>query len=127
MLKLTYSDLGLSLVRLPDALEDVIARRSLLAVRTGQALHIEPSCASFLAPVYLTALPVLNRAITRTGAEDIAITSVDDECVEINLRGLWVSSRIEAHEGIFLLSLPRVIEILLEQIWQETEFELASL
>lgn len=121
MLKFTYTDLGLHLVRLPDALEAVISQRSLLAVRIGQAVHLEPSYAAFLVPAHWGKLTHLKAAIAQAGTADLAVTPVDQECVEINLRGLWLASSIEAQEGIFLVALPDEVEVLVEQAWTLAE------
>jgi len=150
MLKLTYTDLGLRLVRLPDLLEAVIIRHVLLAVRTGQAIHLEPSYAAFLVPLHWNQLADLKAAmadsrgsrgaasrcmsasaetesIAQIGADDVAVTPVDQEWVEINLRGLWLANSLEAQEGIFLAALPDEIEVLVEQAWMLAEVHLTPL
>jgi len=58
MLKLTYTDVGLHLERVPIPLEATVALRVILAMRTGSTLYAEPGRASFLLPADL---PELNR------------------------------------------------------------------
>lgn len=126
MLKLTYTDLGLHLIRLPDSQEAVISQRALLAVRTGQAVHLEPSYAAFLVPAHWGKLTHLEAAMAQAGTADLAITPVDQECVEINLWGLWLASNSEAQEGIFLTALTDEIEALVEQAWMLAEVHLTA-
>lgn len=121
MLKLTYTDMDLRLERLIDSLEEVVARRVILAVRTGQPLHIEPSCAAFLLPAALPGLTALEAAIEQEQLDGAAVLPADTESVEVNLRGTWLAPTSQAHEGIFLTVLGDRTEFLVHRLWEVTQ------
>lgn len=121
MLKLTYTDMDLRLERLVDSLEEVVTRRVILALRIGQPLHIEPSCAAFLLPVALPGLASLEAAIEQEQLDGVAVLPADAESVEVNLRGTWLASSSQAHEGIFLTVLGDRTEFLVHRLWEVTQ------
>lgn len=134
MLKLIYSELGLHLEHLPLTVEEVLACRVVLAVQTGQAIHLEPSCASFLLPAELAHLEELETAIANSDATNIALGKVDDSFVEVNLRGTWLSSALDAEEGIFVTAIgdelrgaDRTLEALVYQLWQVSQAQASYL
>jgi hypothetical protein len=65
MLKLTYTETGFRLERLAQSLEEWVQGRVILALRVGQSLLVEPSTASFLLPVDLPGLPLLEASVQR--------------------------------------------------------------
>jgi hypothetical protein len=121
MLKLTYTDMSLHLDRLADSLEEVVAQRVILALRTGQPFHVEPSCAAFLLPVALPGLASLEAAIEQEQLDGVAVLPADVESVEVNLRGTWLASTSQAHEGIFLTVLGDRTEFLVHRLWEVTQ------
>jgi len=125
MLKLIYSELGLHLEHLPLTVEEVLACRVVLAAQMGQAIHLEPSRASFLLPAGFSQLEELETAIANSDATNIAIGKVDDSFVEVNLRGTWLARTPNAEEGIFVTAVgdewrspARHLEPLVYQLWQ---------
>lgn len=121
MLKLTYTEMNLRLERLADSLEEVVTQRVVLAIRTGQPFHIEPSCAAFLLPVGLPGLTSLKAAIEQEQVDSVAVLPADTVSVEVNLRGTWLASTSQAHEGIFLSALSDRTEFLVHRLWQMTQ------
>ena len=121
MLKLTYTELDLHLERLADALEEVVAMRVMLALRTGQPLHLEPSCAAFLLPAALPGLAALEAAIDQEQLDGVAVLPADAGSMEVNLRGTWLASTCGAHEGIFLTVLSDRTEFLVYKLWELTQ------
>lgn len=121
MLKLTYTDMDLRLERLVDSLEEVVTRRVILALRAGQPLHIEPSCAAFLLPTALPGLAALEAAIEQEQLDGVAVLPADAESVEVNLRGTWLAPTSQAHEGIFLTVLSDRTEFLVHRLWEVTQ------
>ncbi|MBV9389086.1 MAG: hypothetical protein JOZ78_21930 [Chroococcidiopsidaceae cyanobacterium CP_BM_ER_R8_30] len=126
MLKLTYTEMGLHLEWLADSLEVVVEQRVILALRTGQPIHVEPSCASFLLPIDLPGLVDLQIAISQAQTDCIALTPVDSNDVEVNLRGTWLAAATSAHEGIFVTAMSEGfqptaghrLELLIHQLWE---------
>lgn len=121
MLKLTYTEIGLHLERLAGSLETVVTQRVIVALRIGQPLHLEPSCAAFLLPVNLPELSYLEAAIEQEQVDGAAVLPADKESVEVNLRGTWLAATSQAHEGIFLTALSDRTEFLVHRLWQVTQ------
>jgi hypothetical protein len=120
MLKLTYTDVGLYLERLNVSLETLVAQRVILAMRLGQTLHIEPGKAAFLLPMDTPGLERLEAMIRLERAQDVVIIAVDDECVEVSIKGNWIAQDVAAHEGTFLAILGDRTEMFVYKLWQMT-------
>lgn len=120
MLKLTYTDVGLYLERLTVSLETLVAQRVILAMRLGQTLHVEPGKAAFLLPMDTPGLERLEAMIRLERAQDVVIIAVDDECVEVSIKGNWIAQDVAAHEGTFLAILGDRTELFVYKLWQMT-------
>ena len=120
MLKVTYLESESYLEYLHSTLEDWIALRGVLALRTGQRLTVERMAASVLLPVSLIERSALVNLARRN--EQIDITQVDDDYVEVSLSGTWLSSNDQDNdqdaEGVFVATLSPSVEHLLVQLWQ---------
>lgn len=117
MLKFTYTETGIHLEYLNQPLEDLIALRFILAMRVGDRLIAEPGTASFLLPAKL---PLLEGLTTLSQFEDNLTTPylVDSEFVEVNLRGTWVSTKVDGAEGLFLTELGEYTERVMVEVWR---------
>lgn len=127
MLKLTYTENGLQLERVATTLEDLIAQRVVLAVRTGQRLHIEPGQASFLLRADAPGLVQFQRMVRMEHTFMASITPLDETFVEVTVRGSWVAEAIAAHEGIFITALSDMSEFLLMRLWEVTQSQMSFL
>lgn len=116
MLKVTYLESELYLEYLPDMVEDWLALRLILALRTGQRLLIERMSASVLLPIALLERSALSNLARRE--DQVDLVQVDDEAVEVNLAGTWVSSGEPEAEGVFVATLSPSVEHLLVRLWQ---------
>jgi hypothetical protein len=120
MLKVTYTETGLFMERFTQSVEEWIALRSVLALRTGQRLIMEACTASVLLPADLSELPLLLTAIRHETAGDLEFAVCDAEFIEICLRGLWLTAELE--EGVFVAVLgDRTTETLLYDLWQASQ------
>jgi hypothetical protein len=129
MLKLHCTDNELFMEHITgSALEIVVAQRVLLAIRSGQPLHIEPGQASFLLPATTTGLAELDHP-------GISIDPVDAEFVEVTVPGTWLAERTDAEEGVFMMALGEgpdagyghKTEALIYKLWQSTQPLLSAL
>jgi hypothetical protein len=126
MLKLHCTDNELFMEYITgSALEIVVAQRVMLAIRSGQPLHVEPGQASFLLPANTSGLAQLNHP-------GINIDPVDNEFVEVTVPGTWLAERTDAEEGVFMMALTdgrdaNLTEALLYQLWQSTQPLLSAL
>jgi hypothetical protein len=127
MLKLTYTQSGLQLERVGASLEVLVAQRVLLALRTGETLHVEPGYAAFLLPDGISGLGQLEFAIKQEPSLEISITSVNDGFVEVSLRGSWIATTVNAHEGVFIAALGDCTEFFLYKLWQKSQVQTAFL
>lgn len=125
MLKLNYTDYGLFLEQLTASLDAVATQRVMLAVHIGEPLHLEPSQASFLLPVELPGISQLKGVLGKNVADAIALTSVDDEFVEVSLKGTWIASSSNAESGTFITALAPESEMLIYDLWQVTQRQTA--
>lgn len=121
MLKLTYTENGLHLERAAAPLEVLIAQRVVLAMRTGQRLHIEPGTASFLLNADTPGLAQLRRSLQLEQSEVMAIAPVDDEFVELTVAGSWLAETVDAESGVFVTALSHVTELLVMKLWATTQ------
>jgi hypothetical protein len=120
MLKLTYTETGLRLERLIVPLETWVAQRVAMTLCAGQRLFLEPSQASFLLPARDVRLPHLAElsAIYKTA---IAIVPVDEDCVEVSLKGSWIAESSDAHEGLFITTFSDAVEGCIYRLWHSTQ------
>jgi hypothetical protein len=116
MLKVTYGEAGLHLECLTQPVEDWIALQTILAVRTAQRLVVEHCSASLLLRANLDGL----KALEGLGDEPLALTVCDAEFVEVSFRGVWISTG-ESEEGSFVVMMSHTAEVLLIQLWQESQ------
>ncbi|ESA32145.1 hypothetical protein N836_26430 [Leptolyngbya sp. Heron Island J] len=125
MLKLNYTNYGLFLEQVTASLDAVATQRVMLAVNVGETLHLEPSRASFLLPVELPGITQLEYLLRQNATDVIDLTSVDDEFVEISLKGTWIANSANAESGTFITALAPESEMLIYELWQVTQRQTA--
>ncbi len=122
MLKLTYTETSFYLECFAQSLEEWIAQRVILSLRIGQSLCIQPSTASFLLPVDLPGLKLLEAEVQRGDSREIvSLCSCDSEYVEVTLRGSWLSVGSENDVGVFVTTMGDRSEFFLYQLWLEAQ------
>ena len=135
MLKLTYSEVGLELERLPGSVEALVSQRAVLAARLGQKLYLETTQASFLLPRDVPGLAELEIEICRDRAQfcpdglepSVDLYPVDEVSYEVTLRGMWLAADVDAHEGMFVALVSDRVERLLYQLWSVSQAQLSFL
>jgi hypothetical protein len=120
MLKVMYGEAGLHLECLTQPTEDWIALQAVLAVRTARQLVVEHCSASLLLRANLDGLRVLERLIRNEEMGLIALSVCDAEFMEVSLRGVWISTD-DAEAGSFIVMMSHAAEVLLLQLWQESQ------
>lgn len=121
MLKITYTATGLHLEQVSQSLEEWVALRVTLSLRTGQRLVLERCTASLLLPSALIERCQLAHLSQQEVLGGIELALIDQEFTEVSLRGTWVSTELEATEGLFVATLPYRVEFLLFKLWQESQ------
>lgn len=117
MLKLTYTEDGLHMEHLRALVETVVTQRTLLALRLGKALCIQPGTASFLLPVGAVNLKQFKAAMQGEQARSIEICAVDAEFYEVSIRGVWLANGNDAHEGMFVAVMQDKTEFFVHKLW----------
>ncbi|MBD2083306.1 alr0857 family protein [Leptolyngbya sp. FACHB-17] len=126
MLKLIYTESGLHLERVTISLEALVSQRIVLALRTGQTLHIEPSRAAFLLSIAAPGFAELERLV-RLEQVPVSIVPVDDQFVEVSVEGSWIATTVEAHAGMFVTALSDRTEFFVYKLWQATQLQASPL
>ncbi len=121
MLKLTYAETGLELERLMASVETLVSQRTVLALRLGQPIFVQPGWASFLIPVDAVSLKAFKQAVKGESTKTIELCQVDDEYYEVSLRGTWIANSNQAHEGMFVAVMGERSESFVDQLWQMTQ------
>lgn len=127
MLKFTYTETGFNLERLAHSIEELVARRVIVAMRVGVGVVIEPTTASFLLPADLPDLHFLEAEARRDDSEAISLCVADSEYVEVTLRGTWIAADSECAEGVFVTDLCDRAEFYILKCWQEAQSEVSVL
>ncbi|MEL7070829.1 MAG: alr0857 family protein [Cyanobacteria bacterium J06581_3] len=125
MLKLNYNDYGLFLERVTASLDAIATQRVMLAVYAGKTLHLEPGRAAFLVPAKTTGVGQLETVLQSDATQAVTLTDVDDEFVEVSLKGTWIADNANAEAGTFITALTPVSEAIIYQLWQVTQRQAA--
>lgn len=125
MLKLTYTENDFYLERLTESLENWVAKRTLLCLRTANSIYIEPSTASFLLSVNLAYLSDVE-ALQAENGKTFALTVCDCEWIEVNLQGTWIADNEDSQEGIFVCVLSETAETCLYELWKQASIEASA-
>lgn len=116
MLKLTYSDADLLVERLDLTVEAVVTQRSVVALRVGQPLVVQPAYGAFVLPADLPGVAALEVA----GQGLIEIAPCDIDWLEITLRGIWLANNSASIEGILVAELGTDLEQRLVTLWNRS-------
>lgn len=127
MLKITYTEMGLHVEPLPESIEEWLTIRTLLSVRAGQQLVIEPCTASLLLRADLPNGRDLESVARAEPRGAIALSIGDADHIEVTLRGTWVSSHPNPAEGVFVTKLRDRAETLLVALWLQSQHQTSPL
>lgn len=127
MLKFNYAKQGTILESLTDSIEEVINRRVLLAIRTAQPIHVEPSFVSLIVPAETPELRALETELAQGNCDAVSVctmtadppraTDIMSREIEVIMHGVWLTHQTDAEEGLFLTSLTSEIEEQIEELW----------
>ena len=115
MLKVTFTDTGLSLECLRGSLESLLADRVGVHVRTQRAVTVEPSGASIPLPANLPGLQTLHRY------SEVSLSRCDRDWVEVSLQGVWLAEDHDQGEGVFFAELSSGLEQRLRPLWHHAK------
>jgi hypothetical protein len=125
MLKLTYSEFGLRLEQIDESFEQWIAQRSILALRMGNSICLQPGNASFLVSANaMTANVNLDRITNPHSA--ISFCCVDEDFYEVNIAGVWLFKNSNGTEATFATGLDPQAESFVQQLWKISQKEVPT-
>ncbi|NJL49144.1 MAG: hypothetical protein HC929_18855 [Leptolyngbyaceae cyanobacterium SM2_5_2] len=116
MLKITYSESDLLVEQVALTVEILVAQRSVVALRAGQPLVMQPGYGSFTLPADLPGVEVLTYTSHYRGM--LEVVPCDAHCLEVTLRGTWFSNSLTSEEGILVTELGHTLERQLVTLWQ---------
>ncbi|MEA5449192.1 hypothetical protein VB780_11475 [Leptolyngbya sp. CCNP1308] len=111
MLKLTYSDADLLIEHLELTVEAMVTQRSLVALRAGQPLVVQPGYGAFALPADLA---------TDLDSSGLEIAPCDHGWLEVTLRGTWLTDCASSAEGILVVELGFALERQIVALWQRS-------
>jgi hypothetical protein len=126
MLKLTYTETGVTLERTFESLEAALRRRVFLGLSMGQPLGLEPTSASLLINASLPALQALTTAIADSSSHALQLIQRGAAQVEMQLQGYWLAEQYGS-EGVFYTNLDPALESQLVSVWQTSQQDLSCL
>ena len=118
MLKITYLEEEIYLEYLQESVEAWKASRTLVSLRAGASIYMEPGIACLIFPANISHLSRLPELEAR---DNVEITICDEEYIEVSLEGTWVSMSADSEEGVFVCDLNHRNEDFLYQLWQESQ------
>lgn len=116
MLKIIYLDSELWLEPLSGTMEALVTQHSLLSLRLGQPLIMQPSRGSIPLPADLPGVELLLQQSRCLATIDI--TYCDSQWVEITFQGIWIADDINCDQGIFVTECDRDLEDQILSLWQ---------
>jgi hypothetical protein len=118
MLKLAYTETDLHIEKLTTSIEEWVVQRTLLAVRVGNKVTVEPMNAAFGISSSLDGWSDLEYLIGREASETVSLSVCDLDTIEITLEGYWLSYGSYSDEGLFVTHLPPAVESSIVDLWQ---------
>lgn len=125
MLKLIYTEDGLILESVNTSLDALISQRLKLALAATQPFYVEGSTATLLLHLEARDFIQLQAAIAGDQTQAIQASVLEGNCVEVTLKGTWLTNRPDAEAGIFLAVLSRKSEALVKSYWEISELQVA--
>lgn len=118
MLKFTYTNNNVHLEVLPETLSEWISARVMFCVYSSNPIFVTPETASLLISADINTFNYLDQALDQ---EIIEVVQVNDEDIEIILKGVWVTSNLDSDDGIFVTTMSYETEFFLSQIFLEEQ------
>ena len=121
VLKLNYNEYGLFLEQMTASMDAIATQRVMLAVYTGETLHLEPGRAAFLLPANTQGVKRLTQVLQTDATQTATVTPVDSDFVEVSLKGTWMATSANAEAGTLIAALAPESETLIYQLWEATQ------
>ena len=125
MLKLIYTEDGLILESVASTLETLVSQRLQLALAAAQPFYVESSTATLLLNLDSREFVQLQNVITQDKTKAIQASVLEGDCIEVTLKGTWVTNIPDSESGIFLASLGKQSERLVQDYWEISELQVA--
>lgn len=120
MLKVTYTETGLSLEYCLEPLSQLLSDRVYTSARAQRAVTVQPVEATIPLAAELV------HALAHRQLQDFDLTRCDRDWYEVTLSGLWLTEMPDADEGIFMTELDARLEQRLLRLWAWSEHSQAT-
>ena len=125
MLKLIYTEDGLILESVESNLETLVSQRLKLALAAAQPFYVESSTATLLLNLDSREFVQLQNVIAQDKTQAIQASVLEGDCIEVTLKGTWVTNLPDSESGILLASLGKQSERLVQDYWEISELQVA--
>ena len=125
MLKLIYTEDGLILESVESSLENLVSQRLQLALSAAQPFYVESSTATLLLNLDSREFVQLQNVIAQDETQAIQASVLEGDCIEVTLKGTWVTEQPDTESGIFLAILGKTSESLVQDYWTISELQVA--
>lgn len=125
MLKLIYTEDGLILESVTTSLETLVSQRLQLSLAARQPFYAEASTATLLLNLDGRDFKTLRSIVSRDKTQAIDASILEGDCVEVTLKGTWITDTPESESGIFLAVLSHESESLVANYWEISELQVA--
>ena len=125
MLKLIYTEDGLILESVESTLETLVSQRLQIALAAAQPFYVESSTATLLLNLDSREFVQLQNVITQDKTKAIQASVLEGDCIEVTLKGTWVTNQADSESGIFLACLGQPSERLVQDYWKISELQVA--
>ena len=102
------------------SVDTFVNQHTRLAIQVGKTLYVEPGQAAFLLPADLRGIDRLQSMAQTDRRGAIALANVDDNHMEVCLRGTWIATDATSDSGIFVTMLPPATEKLIYRLWRNS-------
>lgn len=123
MLKITYSDSDIVIEQSTISVEAMVVQRTVLALRLGHPMVVQPGWGSFLLPSHLNGVSLLVEAAEHT--DTLAVDWCDRDWLEISLRGTWMAETPASEQGVLMAELGQ-LEDHLVTLWRLSQTWIAT-
>ncbi len=125
MLKLIYTEDGLILESVKSSLDALVSQRLKLALAATQPFYVEGSTATLLLNLDARDFQQLQTVVAEDQTKSIQASVLEGNCVEVTLKGTWLTNCPDSESGIFLAVLSRESETLVKNYWEISELQVA--
>ncbi len=118
MLKITYTETGIAIEQLTISPEAIIAQRSILALRVGRPMAVQPGYGTLLLSTRVKETMALLQS--DEFAPNLTLAPCEPGWFEVTLQGLWIAEFPNSEQGLFIVELASHLEQKIADGWRQS-------